>query len=1191
MRKLLFILIGIVLTAVLFGQNHNGFKYQAVLRAADGKVIADEELGLRISILTGSETGSIIYTEEHLKSTNTVGLVHLNIGTGNVLIGDFAGINWGSNDYFLQIELNRNNEGFVVLGISPLLSVPYAIHAESVTNKDDADADSFNEIQDLNLSGSILKITNNESATEIDMAPFMDTNTDEQTLLFDGDSLVITNGNKVDLLPYKDNTDEQQLIISGTELSIGNGNTIDLSNLPDSVIDDDANATNELQNLSLTSDSIMISDGNGIPLPNGLNLWISDGTNILLPNGNLGLGTGSPTGKLEVRGNAVDTPDDLLFGVMNNNGDTVFAVYQEGVRIYVNDTPGKALGSRGGFAVGGYSSGKVGLTNEYLRVTPDSVRIYVDETNGKAIGSRGGFAVGGYSSGKGIGANEYLRVTPDSVRVYVDNATTKAVGSRGGFAVGGYSSGKGPAPEYLRVTADSTRIYVEDPNAGFSIGNTETGITQNLMKLTKENYFIGHNSGTNTIPSEISSLGRHNSFFGFETGLENTTGHSNVFIGKYAGKGNTIGVANNFIGNYTGTNNQSGSYNVFLGDEAGISNTIGENNVFIGNATGWNNKSGSDNVFMGHNAGINNATGSFNVYLGSNAGQGYVDASGDKNVFIGYEAGNNNASGANNVFLGYQSGLNNSIGLRNVFIGQESGAANINGIDNVFLGHRAGWSNSDGDFNVFVGERAGEGNISGEKNIYLGNMAGYSNQYGNKNVYIGFVTGYNSISANNNIFIGDSVGYSNTSGYNNVYMGVSTGRNNTTGSANLFLGESSGYSNTKGGSNVFMGFQSGYSNNLGNANVFIGKSAGYKNANAAGNVIIGEEAGYNNNASRNIMIGRSAGNANTTGDDNVFIGSYSGKTMTTGRWNTFLGVEAGDFAEGGSGDVYLGHRAGYDNNGSYNVIIGDLAGSNSQDYSNPSTTFTRNVMVGQSSGYAHSAGDNNTYLGSQAGRNHLTGAENVFIGYKAGYNAKGSNQLYIENSNADSTMALIYGEFNNNIVRINTKLGIGIYPTTNALEVEGTCSNTGATGWSTNSDKRIKTDIQNINNAFETILKLRPVMYKYTEEWKAKHPTLTDKYYYNYVAQEFQKVFPESVTGSGQYLNDDPDEILQMDGHNAQIVAIKAIQELIIENQNLKSKVESLETQINKYQELKNSLNVLKAEIERMNNSTKKVNN
>jgi hypothetical protein len=149
------------------------------------------------------------------------------------------------------------------------------------------------------------------------------------------------------------------------------------------------------------------------------------------------------------------------------------------------------------------------------------------------------------------------------------------------------------------------------------------------------------------------------------------------------------------------------------------------------------------------------------------------------------------------------------------------------------------------------------------------------------------------------------------------------------------------------------------------------------------------------------------------------------------------------------------------------------------------------------------------------------------------------------------------------VILKNGNTGIGRNPTANALEVEGTASKSSAGEWVINSDRRIKTDIQDIENSFETILKLRPIKYKYTAEWKAKHPSIVDKYYYNYIAQEFQEVFPESVKGSGEYLEGDSKEILQLDGHNAQIVTIKAVQELIKENQELKERIEKLEKVVN----------------------------
>ncbi|MEN7982654.1 MAG: tail fiber domain-containing protein, partial [Nanoarchaeota archaeon] len=127
-------------------------------------------------------------------------------------------------------------------------------------------------------------------------------------------------------------------------------------------------------------------------------------------------------------------------------------------------------------------------------------------------------------------------------------------------------------------------------------------------------------------------------------------------------------------------------------------------------------------------------------------------------------------------------------------------------------------------------------------------------------------------------------------------------------------------------------------------------------------------------------------------------------------------------------------------------------------------------------------------------------------------------------------------------VILTGNVGIGRAPATNDLEVEGTASKTASGDWLANSDKRIKTDIQDIDNAINTIMKLRPVKFKYTDDYKSKHDSITDDYYYNYIAQEYREIFPESVQGSGEFL--DGEEILQMDSYNAQIVSIKAIQEL-----------------------------------------------
>ena len=117
------------------------------------------------------------------------------------------------------------------------------------------------------------------------------------------------------------------------------------------------------------------------------------------------------------------------------------------------------------------------------------------------------------------------------------------------------------------------------------------------------------------------------------------------------------------------------------------------------------------------------------------------------------------------------------------------------------------------------------------------------------------------------------------------------------------------------------------------------------------------------------------------------------------------------------------------------------------------------------------------------------------------------------------------------------RLGVGRTPVTNALEVEGDASKTTAGSWLANSDRRIKTDVRDVEGALDTINQLRPVVFRYTEEYRSQHPSIEDRDYYNYIAQEYQEVFPESV-------KDDGNGLLAMDGHNAAVVSVKAIQEL-----------------------------------------------
>ncbi len=541
-------------------------------------------------------------------------------------------------------------------------------------------------------------------------------------------------------------------------------------------------------------------------------------------NGNVGIGTNAPGRKLIVKGDATNI-NEAIFAVQNNNGDTVFAVYPEGVRIWVNDDGGsKASGSRGGFAVGGFNPAKAGFTNEYLRVTPDSVRVYIDD----------------------------------------DYNPAKATGSRGGFAVGGFNPAKGlPTDQYLFVQDDSTRVYVIG-DEGFAVDNIEalSATEGRYMDLTPENYLIGHHSGD-------AITGLHNSFFGYETGLVSTSAIRNVFIGYQAGYDNTTADYNNFIGYQAGFNNTSGYSNNFMGYQAGYYNTTGYRNNFIGYQAGYSNTIGIRNTFVGSRTGGANIDGNYNSLYGYYSG--YAATLNNNNVFSGYYSGYNADNAESSVMIGSRAGYSADNSINCIMIGTKSGYLN-NAANNTFVGTESGYYNTSGTKNVFMGYRAGYNNTIGYKNIFIGNNAGFTNSGGNQIICIGDSAGSHN-TANNNIFIGCQAGRDNTSGGLNIFLGSSAGAENTIGVGNTYVGFGTATQNN-GSNNVMIGYLAGAYATVSQNNLFIGQGAGFTNT-GDDNVFLGYGAG-NNNGDHCILIG----NGLNIEDDNILMIEGLGSNAT-----------------------------------------------------------------------------------------------------------------------------------------------------------------------------------------------------------------------------------------------------------------------------------------------------------------------
>jgi len=148
MRRVIFILILAVNFISDYGQAPSSFNYQAIVRDGSGSIIPSRTVSFRLGILEGSEGGSSVYTEKHVTATDDFGLVHLQVGKGIYVSGNFANIDWSSSEFFIKIEIDIDGgEDFTVMGTSQLISVPYSLFSET----------SGNSLDTQNLEGVLRK--------------------------------------------------------------------------------------------------------------------------------------------------------------------------------------------------------------------------------------------------------------------------------------------------------------------------------------------------------------------------------------------------------------------------------------------------------------------------------------------------------------------------------------------------------------------------------------------------------------------------------------------------------------------------------------------------------------------------------------------------------------------------------------------------------------------------------------------------------------------------------------------------------------------------------------------------------------------------------------------------------------------------------------------------------------------------
>lgn len=134
MKKLQLLFVCIFCIQLITNAQSDRFNYQGVARNASGAALANTNLGIKISIISSTPTGTVEYEETHTITTNDFGLYNLNIGGGTVITGSIATINWGAANHFVKVEMDPNGgTTYQDLGTHQLLTVPYAKQASALT--------------------------------------------------------------------------------------------------------------------------------------------------------------------------------------------------------------------------------------------------------------------------------------------------------------------------------------------------------------------------------------------------------------------------------------------------------------------------------------------------------------------------------------------------------------------------------------------------------------------------------------------------------------------------------------------------------------------------------------------------------------------------------------------------------------------------------------------------------------------------------------------------------------------------------------------------------------------------------------------------------------------------------------------------------------------------------------------------
>lgn len=893
-----------------------------------------------------------------------------------------------------------------------------------------------------------------------------------------------------------------------------------------------------------------------------------------------------------------DLSDDPLFEVKRKDGQTVFAVYNDAVNIYVPS--GGTKSSKGGFAIGSFDEQKKGISQDYFRVTPDSVRVYInpDPNFTKGASSKGGFAIGSFDESKGI-TNTFFNVTAASTvdtvgskaqilwypkkeallagRVHVGRSDSVGINST---ALGYHSVAMGNWSQAFGYRAMATRQYsTAVGNMAMATGDDSYALGSGAVASGLRSFALGSvgvdESGNATSRKTIAS-GPFSVAIGM--GAQATTQAASMALGTNS---TASGFASTSIGYYsTASNNYSvaigyfstashyythafglradasqqgalalGMYSKASAQYASAMGYYAEANKQYSVAVGYYAKAQGD--YSGAFGRSAQANGNNSVAVGFGVVSGGTDAGafGSSASASGTSAlslGTSTTAGGNySVGMGYQANASNTYAIA---IGYQAKSTAANSFSFGNNAEAAG----DNSFAIGTFGLNGDGtvNLARPTKTFLSySVALGMGAQSTKKGALSF--GVNSTASGD---YSTAIGYGPTSSGNfSTSIGVnsaSTGGYSTSIGVNASSGgayaTSMGYGASSGGGySIALGMSANssdsYATALGYQSVASGAystAIGY-NASASGDKAISIGAYYSYTFLRLIkgvgLVPVVINRQNTaTGEYSIALGN--GNTVSNGG----LGVGSNNYARA-MGAVALGHS----------------------NYADSAYSFA--------AGYGNSVVGHNAYalgelLTAQSANSFVIGTYNVVSGDRVDWVS--TDPLFIIGNGTSSSL-----RSNAMTVTKNGRVGLqSVTSPTYALELPNSATVGVGRGlanlWATYSDGRVKSDMKDIDYGLNEIMKLKPLSYLQHDSYTDKdglHLNGNSQRNIGMVAQEVYKIIPEAVVKP----QNESAELWSMSYEKLVPVLIKGMQEqqAVIESQKkeideLKALYESLKTTV-----------------------------